>query len=118
MLSPKLTVDIVAAQFDLTRGQLLGRSHLPRIVLARHVAMLLALEMVPYASLSAVGSWFGSRHHTTVLHAAESMRRKIATDRKFAREVEDLRRIIRKDDVLKALTKAKRKPVPKMTRTN
>ena len=51
MLSPKLIQDIVAAQFGLTRGQLLGRPHLPRIVLARHIAMLLCLEMVRGASL-------------------------------------------------------------------
>ena len=92
MLSPKLIQDIVAGQFGLTRVQLLGRSHRPHVVLARHIAMLLCLEMVPYASLSAVGDWFGGRDHTTVLHARERMRRRIAADRKFAREVEDLRR--------------------------
>ena len=94
MLSPKLIVDIVAGQFGLTRGQLLGRSHLPRIVLARHIAMLLCLEMVRGASLSSVGQWFGGRHHTTILHARDVMCRKIAVDREFAKQVEELRQII------------------------
>ena len=55
MLSPKLIVDIVAKQFDLTRAQLTGRRRLPRLVLARHVAMLLCLEMLQGTSLKQVG---------------------------------------------------------------
>ena len=94
MLSPKVVQTIVSKQFGLTRFQLLGPRRLPRIVLARHLAMLLALEMVRGASLQAVGCWFGGRHHTTVLHARERMRRRIAADRKFAKQVEKLRRII------------------------
>ena len=86
MLSPKLIQNVVAREFHLTRSQLVGRSHLPRIVLARHVAILLCLEMVRGASLSAVGGWFGGRHHTTVLHARERMRRRIAVGRRFAKQ--------------------------------
>jgi chromosomal replication initiator protein len=93
MLSPKVVQTIVAKRFNLTRGQLLGPRRLPRIVLARHIAILLTLEMVRGASLSGVGLWFG-RDHTTVLHARERMRRRIVTDRKFAKQVQDLRRII------------------------
>jgi chromosomal replication initiator protein len=93
VLSPKLVQDIVAAHFGLTRGQLLGRRRLPRLVLARHLAMLLTLEMVRGASLSGAGGWFG-RDHTTVLHAREAMRRRLAVDRRFAKQVDSLRRII------------------------
>ena len=93
MLSIKHVQTIVTEQFGLTCAQLLGRSHLPRIVLPRHIAMLLCLEMLSGASLSEVGHWFG-RDHTTVLHARERLRRRIAADRKFAKQVEELRRII------------------------
>ena len=93
MLSPKLVQTIVAEQFDLTRAQLLGPRRLPCIVLARHIAMLLCLEELRGASLPQVGRWF-SRHHATVLHARERMRRKIAVDRKFGKQVADLRRKI------------------------
>jgi chromosomal replication initiator protein len=94
VLSVTLVQDIVAERFGLTRGQLLGRRRLPRVVLARHLAMLLCIEMLYGASLKQVGCWFG-RDHTTVLHARERMRRWIAVDRKFAKQVEELRRIIR-----------------------
>jgi chromosomal replication initiator protein len=94
MLSPEFVQTIVAKRFGLRRPQLIGPRRLPRVVLARHVAMLLCLEMVRGASLNGVGIWFGGRDHTTVLHARERMRRRIVTDRKFAKQVEDLRRII------------------------
>jgi chromosomal replication initiator protein len=94
MLSPKLVQTIVAEQFDLTRAQLLGPRRLPCIVLARHIAMLLCLEELRDASLPQVGRWF-RRDHTSVLHARDVMCRKIAADPKFARKVEELRRIIK-----------------------
>jgi chromosomal replication initiator protein len=92
MLSPTLIADTVAAQFGLTRAQLLGRRRLPHLVLPRHIAMLLSLEML-HASLPQVGHWFG-RDHSTVLHARERMRRRIAVNRRFAKTVAALRRKI------------------------
>jgi chromosomal replication initiator protein len=105
MLSPKLVQDIVAEQFDLTRGQLLGPRRLPHIVLARHIAMLLCLEMLPGASLPQVGRWF-HRDHTSVLHARETMRRRIAVDPEFAKRVEDLRQLIIKAAHRRPITRA------------
>src|SRR5215469_1728051 len=93
MLSPTLIAHIIAERFDLKRAQLLGRRRLPRFVLARHIAMLLCLEMLPGASLPQVGHWF-HRDHSSVLHAREAMRRKIAVDPEFARQVEELRQLI------------------------
>jgi chromosomal replication initiator protein len=94
MLSPKFIQDIVAGQYGLARAQLLGRRRLPHIVLARHIATLLCLEMLRGASLPQVGRWF-HRDHTSVLHARDAMRRKIAVDPEFARQVEELRQISR-----------------------
>jgi chromosomal replication initiator protein len=93
MLSPEHIQNVVAKRFDLTRGQLLGRRRLPRVVLARHIAMLLCLEML-HASLPQVGRWFG-RHHTSILHGRDVMRRRFAADRKFAKQIEHLRQSIR-----------------------
>jgi chromosomal replication initiator protein len=96
MVTLKLIVDIVARQQGVSRAQLLGKRRQSHIVIARHIAIFLCLEMVRGASLSAVGCWFGGRHHTTILHARDQMRRKIAADRKFAKQVEELRRVITK----------------------
>jgi chromosomal replication initiator protein len=94
MLSPTLIADTVAAHYGISRAHLLGRRRLPHIALPRQIAMLLCLEML-HGSLPQVGRWFG-RDHTTVLHARDRMRRRIAVDRKFAKQVADLRRIIGK----------------------
>ena len=91
MLLPKHIQSIVAKRYRVTRAELLGRRRLPHLVLSRHVAMLLTLEMVRGASLQQVGLWF-NRHHTTVLAARERMHRELARDKGFAREVEELRR--------------------------
>ena len=93
MLSPKRIQTVVAKHFGVARAQLLGRRRLPRVVIARHLAIFLCLEMIRGASLNMVGLWF-HRDHTTVLHARERTRRRIATDRKFAEQVEHLRRVI------------------------
>ena len=93
MLTPRLIQTVAAEQYGLTHAQLLGRRRLPRFVLARHIAMLLCLEMLPGASLPQVGHWF-HRDHSSVLHAREAMRRKIAVDPEFARQVEELRQLI------------------------
>jgi chromosomal replication initiation ATPase DnaA len=55
MLSAQLVQTVVAEQFGLRCAQLLGRRRLPHIVLARHIAMLLCLEMSRGASLPQVG---------------------------------------------------------------
>jgi chromosomal replication initiator protein len=94
MLLPKHIQSIVAKRYRVTRAELLGRRRLPHLVLSRHVAMLLTLEMVRGASLQQVGLWF-NRHHTTVL-AARGVHRKLAADRRFAKQVDDLRRLISK----------------------
>ena len=92
MLSSGLIQRIVAGHYALTCAELLGPCRLPHIVRARHIAMLLCLEMLG-ASLPEVGRWF-HRDHTSVLHARERMRRRIAIDRAFAVQVEELRQTI------------------------
>jgi chromosomal replication initiation ATPase DnaA len=63
------------------------------IVIARHVAMLLCIEMLRGASLPRVGRWF-RRDHTSVLHARDTMRRRIAVNPEFAKQVEEARQFI------------------------
>jgi len=52
-------------------------------------------DLSAIAPAAAGRHWF-SRDHTTILHARGRMRRRIAADRKFAKQVESLRRIIKK----------------------
>ncbi len=58
------------------------------IVLPRQVAMYLCREIVK-ASLPDIGEGFG-KDHTTVIHACEKVKRKIAAEEPFRKQVEDL----------------------------
>jgi hypothetical protein len=93
MLSASLIQRIVAEDFGMTRAQLVGRKRVANCVLARHIAMALSLQMLRNGSLMQVGRWF-NRDHTTVLHARERIKEKIARDPSFAKKIEDLRATI------------------------
>lgn len=62
----------VAEKFSLQQAQLKQKTNEQRIVYPRQIAMYLAKEMTP-ASLPEIGRWFGSKHHTTVLHSIQKI---------------------------------------------
>ena len=62
----------VAEHFSLQPSQLKQKTNEQKIVYPRQIAMYLAKEMTP-ASLPEIGRWFGSKHHTTVLHSIQKI---------------------------------------------
>lgn len=60
--------DVVGAHFGLTKGQLLSRDRRRSIARPRQIAMYLAKTMTQQ-SYPNLGRRFGSRDHTTVMHA-------------------------------------------------
>jgi len=94
MLSHRLIQTVVAERYGTTRLKLVGRERLGKLVLARHIAMWLCLDMIKGASLPTVGKAFGNRDHTTVLHGRNRIRKKITQSVVFAAELEDLKRQI------------------------
>ncbi len=61
----------VAEDYGLQVEQLKGRSHVPHVVSARHVAMYLARRLGP-RSFPQVGRAF-NRHHSTVIYAVRQV---------------------------------------------
>jgi chromosomal replication initiator protein len=59
------------------------------IVLPRQVAMYLCREIVK-ASLPDIGDGFGGKDHSTVIHACEKVKRKIAGEEPFRKQVDEL----------------------------
>jgi chromosomal replication initiator protein len=59
------------------------------IVLPRQVAMYLSRTMTA-SSLPAIGEAFGGKDHTTVMHACEKIKRRLAGDDGFRRQIESL----------------------------
>ena len=62
----------VADRFSLQVSQLKQKTNEQKIVYPRQIAMHLAKELTS-ASLPEIGRWFGSKHHTTVLHSIQKI---------------------------------------------
>ncbi len=86
----RIITTLVAKHFSFTARELRGSSRRRNVVRARGVAMLLAWNMTNN-SLEAVGKYFGSRDHTTVLHACRKTETRQETDPAIARALEELR---------------------------
>ncbi|MCX5769329.1 MAG: chromosomal replication initiator protein DnaA [Candidatus Hydrogenedentes bacterium] len=70
----------VAEQFDVRVADLCGRSRQRMIVFPRQVAMYLCKTLIPSLSLNEVGTAFGGKDHTTVLHACQKISKEAAKD--------------------------------------
>lgn len=73
---------VVAAHYKMSPDALVGRKRTSAIALPRQVAMYLA-RMLTSLSLSDIGSGFGKRDHTTVIHACDKIAEKVKTDNHF-----------------------------------
>jgi len=89
ILSPQsrtITVDdikrIVAAHYKLAPDALVSRRRTNAIAFPRQVAMYLS-RMLTDHSLNDIGSAFGKRDHTTVMHACDKVGEKARSDPKF-----------------------------------
>ncbi len=68
VLDIKSIQEIVAEYFGITMADLVGKRRDQRVVRPRQVAMYLCKEMIG-ASYPEIGSQFGGKDHTTVMHA-------------------------------------------------
>jgi chromosomal replication initiator protein len=80
----------VAATYGIPTRALVDQDRRPRVALARQVAMYLTRELTD-ESLPAIGSAFGGRNHSTVLHACRRVTRQLADDPATAQAVDSLR---------------------------
>jgi chromosomal replication initiator protein len=82
-------LDATCELFSLTREELLSPSRTPRVMWPRQLAMYLAREHTG-ASLPAIGTAFGGRNHTTVMHACRRAAERAAGDPEAAETVRTL----------------------------
>lgn len=83
----------VSRHYNVSRTELLSNRRTRTIVRPRQIAMYLAKMLTP-RSLPEIGRRFGGRDHTTVLHAVRKIEGLSETDKKLAREIELLKRLI------------------------
>lgn len=89
-------VNEVADRFGIEPSDIKGKCRGKEIVISRQLAMYL-MRILTESSLPAIGKAFGGKDHSTVLHACRKIEEKIARDRAFAAQVDELSRRLRKE---------------------
>ncbi len=77
---------IVCDYFNLRVEDLKGKRRIQSVVVPRHIAMYLSRELTD-ASLPKIGHEFGGKDHTTVLHAYDKIKKKVASEPEFDSQV-------------------------------
>jgi len=77
---------VVSKEFGLKESGMLSKSRKMELVNARHIAMYLCRELTA-CSLISIGTYFGRRDHSTVIHACRSAEARIAKDAGIAKTV-------------------------------
>lgn len=80
----------VAEYYHITESDLKGKKRVKQIVVPRQVAMYLARELTD-TSLPKIGSEFGGKDHTTVLHSIEKIELELKTDADLQEDVQNLK---------------------------
>ena len=84
--------EIVADHYNLTVADLNGRRRTKNIVVPRQIAMYLCRKILPDISLPQVGTAFGGRDHTTVMHSCEKIASELEYDNRLQDVILDLER--------------------------
>lgn len=78
--------EAICHYFKITKRQAESQARVASIVYARQIGFYLAREHAN-SSLTQIGRWFGGRDHTTVLHGADKIKRKMLVDSALAYDV-------------------------------
>ena len=77
------------AYFGISADELAGASRVAALARARQIAMYLCRELTDL-SLPKIGSRFGGRDHTTVMHSVKKIDTKMGEDRQLFDQVTEL----------------------------
>ncbi len=83
----------VAKFFGLRRSQLCGSSRRQQVAFARSIAIYLGRQLTG-KSLQTLGTYFGGRDHTTILHSYRTLEARLAHDRQLRSTVLNLRKML------------------------
>lgn len=86
-------IRITSKYYNIHRNDLLSSRRTRNVVMPRQIAMFLAKTMTP-RSLPEIGSRFGNRDHTTVLHAVRKIESLLQEDQRLSTDVDMLKQII------------------------
>ena len=83
----------VAREFGVTAEGLRSKSRTKQLTVPRQVAMYLIRDLMGL-QLVEIGSAFGGRDHSTVIHSLEKVERSLVSDPRFAKRVTQLHEIL------------------------
>ena len=82
-------VALVAAEYKLTRAEILGQQRARKYARPRQIAMWIASKATT-ASLPEIGLRIGKRHHTTIMWGIKVVDKLRAEDASFTAKVDDM----------------------------
>ena len=90
---PHLTIEVIQKKtsdyFDINPEMMVAKKKTAAIALARQVAMYLSRSLTDN-SLKSIGSAFGGRDHSTVIHACDLVSKRMSNDGNFRSSVDKL----------------------------
>lgn len=89
-LSTETIIEQVAHYYQVTPNDIKGKKRVKSIVYPRQIAMFLSRELTEL-SFPKIGEGFGSKNHTTVIHAYEKIRDELTYDSNLKQEIEQLK---------------------------
>ncbi|MBO7663011.1 MAG: chromosomal replication initiator protein DnaA [Clostridia bacterium] len=93
-ITAELIMQTVSDYYGLTIGELTGPTRKREITVPRQIAMYLTREMTGM-SLPQIGSVFGGRDHTTVMHSCKIVEANMAANANIGLVLEDVKRLVR-----------------------
>lgn len=78
-ITPELIIKIVAEHFNITVNDMSSKKKSQEIVFPRQIAMFLCRDLTD-SSLAHIGSLFGKKDHSTVIHAIDKVKASIDTN--------------------------------------
>ena len=94
----EISIDDIVREVAINMGikveDILGKSRVEKIVLARHTAMYLARKAIPEMTLLNIANSFARNDHTTVLNAEKNIKAKMDADAAFMENINHLLSII------------------------
>lgn len=93
-ISIDIILRVVAENFNISLADLKGKKRTKNIAFPRHVAMYISQNLTEY-STTELGSEFGGRDHTTVMHSCQKIREAVKTDSKLDAKIQFLMKSIK-----------------------
>ena len=93
-ITAELIMQTVSDYYGLTIGDLTGPTRKREITVPRQIAMYLTREMTGM-SLPQIGSVFGGRDHTTVMHSCKTVEANLKENTNMASVVEEIKRLVK-----------------------